>query len=43
MQHARITEMKVIDKQYVEKMEHELNELRARLYNMKMIMAVKLL
>ena len=30
MQHTRITEMKVIDKQYVEKMEHELNELRAK-------------
>eukprot|EP00943_MAST-04B_sp_MAST-4B-sp1_P003506 g3506.t1 len=30
MQHTRITEMKVIDKEYVEKMERELDELRAK-------------
>ena len=30
MQHHRITEMKVIDKEYVEKMERELDELRAK-------------
>ncbi len=30
MQHTRITEMKVIDKEYVEKMERELDQLRAK-------------